>query len=79
MTHGAWRFTGTAAALPIRTRTGGWASAFLFLSRVPWMGGGLVHLLLGGPTIARRDAVTFFALHVFVIPGTLLFLALVHV
>ena len=27
------------------------------LSRVPWMGGGLVHLLLGGPIDCRRDAV----------------------
>ncbi|MGB9031899.1 MAG: cytochrome b N-terminal domain-containing protein, partial [Acidobacteriaceae bacterium] len=49
------------------------------LSRVPWMGGGLVHLLLGGPTIAGATLSRFFALHVFVIPGTLLFLALVHV
>jgi ubiquinol-cytochrome c reductase cytochrome b subunit len=40
------------------------------------MGGGLVHLLLGGPTIAGATLSRFFALHVFVIPGTLLFLAL---
>ncbi len=30
------------------------------LSRVPWMGGGLVHLLLGGPTIAGATLSRFF-------------------
>ena len=49
------------------------------LSRVPWMGGGLVHLLLGGPVIAGTTLSRFFALHVFVIPGALILLALVHV
>src|SRR5579872_3855552 len=49
------------------------------LSRVPWMGGGLVHFLLGGPVIAGATLSRFFALHVFIIPGLLIFLALIHV
>ncbi len=49
------------------------------VSRVPWIGGGLVHLLLGGPIIAGATLSRFFALHVFVIPGTLLVFALLHV
>jgi len=49
------------------------------MSRVPWIGGGLVHFLLGGPVIAGSTLSRFFTLHVFVIPGTLLFLAMVHV
>ena len=49
------------------------------LGRVPWIGGGLVHLLLGGPIIAGATLSRFFALHVFIIPGALLFFAAVHV
>src|SRR5579872_6636991 len=49
------------------------------LSRVPWIGGGLVHLLVGGPVIAGTTLSRFFDLHVFVIPGLLLLFALVHV
>ena len=49
------------------------------LARVPWIGGGLVHLLLGGPIIAGATLSRFFALHVFVIPGFLLLFALTHV
>ncbi|MFZ0271842.1 MAG: cytochrome b N-terminal domain-containing protein [Acidobacteriaceae bacterium] len=49
------------------------------MSRVPIAGGSLVHLLLGGPTIAGATLSRFFALHVFVIPGTLLFLVAIHV
>src|ERR1700728_3174953 len=49
------------------------------MSRVPIAGGSLVHLLLGGPVIAGATLSRFFALHVFVIPGTLLFLVAVHV
>jgi len=49
------------------------------LSRVPWIGGGLVHLLLGGPIIAGETLSRFFALHVFIIPGALLLFALLHV
>src|ERR1700733_8954536 len=49
------------------------------VSRVPWIGGGLVHLLLGGPIIAGATLSRFFALHVFVIPGALLVFAFLHV
>ena len=49
------------------------------VSRVPWIGGGLVHLLLGGPIIAGATLSRFFALHVFIIPGTLLMFVIVHV
>ena len=48
-------------------------------SRVPWIGGDLVHMLLGGPTIAGATLSRFFTLHVFVIPGMLLLFAMVHV
>ena len=49
------------------------------MSRVPLIGGGLVHLLLGGPIIAGATLSRFFALHVFVIPGTLLLFVFLHV
>ncbi len=49
------------------------------LSRVPWIGGSLVHLLLGGPIIGGQTLTRFFALHVFIIPGTLLLLVGLHV
>jgi ubiquinol-cytochrome c reductase cytochrome b subunit len=48
-------------------------------SRVPVIGGPLVHLLLGGPIIAGATVSRFFAFHVFVIPGTLLTFASLHV
>lgn len=48
-------------------------------SRIPFVGGSLVHLLLGGPIIAGATLSRFFALHVFVIPGTLLASAGLHV
>jgi ubiquinol-cytochrome c reductase cytochrome b subunit len=41
------------------------------VSRVPLIGGGLVHLLLGGPIMAGATLARFFDLHVFVIPGLL--------
>jgi ubiquinol-cytochrome c reductase cytochrome b subunit len=47
--------------------------------RVPLVGGPLVHLLLGGPIIAGATLSRFFALHVFIIPGTLLAFAALHV
>ena len=46
---------------------------------MPFIGGGLVHLLLGGPIIAGATLSRFFALHVFVIPGTLLLFVFLHV
>jgi ubiquinol-cytochrome c reductase cytochrome b subunit len=49
------------------------------VSRVPWIGGPLVHLMLGGPIIGGPTLTHFFALHVFVIPGLLLLLVGVHV
>ncbi|MBV8631600.1 MAG: cytochrome b N-terminal domain-containing protein [Silvibacterium sp.] len=49
------------------------------MSRVPLIGGPLVHLLLGGPIIAGATLSRFFALHVFVIPGILLLCVAVHV
>ena len=48
-------------------------------SRVPLIGGGLVHLMLGGPIIAGATLSRFFALHVFLIPGALLLFVFVHV
>src|SRR6202020_552584 len=42
------------------------------LSRVPFIGGQLVQFMLGGPIIAGATLTRFFALHVFVIPGSLL-------
>ena len=49
------------------------------LSRVPFIGGPLVHLMLGGPIIGGATLSRFFTLHVFVIPGLLLAGAGVHV
>jgi ubiquinol-cytochrome c reductase cytochrome b subunit len=48
------------------------------MGRVPFMGGWLVKLLLGGPIIAGDTLSRFFALHVFVIPGTLIGLVGLH-
>jgi ubiquinol-cytochrome c reductase cytochrome b subunit len=47
--------------------------------RVPWVGGQLVHLMLGGPIISGATLTRFFALHVFIIPGTLLAFTALHV
>src|SRR5579875_2714051 len=49
------------------------------MSRVPVIGGSLVHLLLGGPIIAGATLSRFFALHVFVIPGAMLLFTGLHV
>lgn len=46
--------------------------------RVPLLGPYLVHLLLGGPVIGGDTLSRFFALHVFLIPGALLFFLAVH-
>ena len=48
------------------------------VSRVPWVGGALVDLMLGGPIIAGPTLSRFFTLHVFVIPGILLVLVSLH-
>src|ERR1700677_4727755 len=47
-------------------------------SRVPVMGPWIVKLLLGGPIIAGATLSRFFALHVFVIPGSLIAFVGVH-
>lgn len=47
-------------------------------SRVPVIGGYLVHLLLGGPIIAGDTLSHFFALHVFIIPGLLIGFVSLH-
>jgi ubiquinol-cytochrome c reductase cytochrome b subunit len=49
------------------------------MGRVPFIGAGLVHFMLGGPIIAGATLTRFFTLHVFIIPGLLLVFALVHV
>lgn len=48
------------------------------LSRMPWIGGWLVDMMLGGPIIAGPTLTRFFALHVFVIPGILLAMVGLH-
>lgn len=48
-------------------------------SRVPFIGGYLVHMLLGGPIIGGPTLSHFFALHVFIIPGLLLAFVGLHV
>ena len=47
-------------------------------SRMPFIGGPMVHLLLGGPIIAGATLSRFFALHVFLIPGLLIALVSLH-
>src|SRR6202521_2627866 len=46
--------------------------------RVPLLGPSIVDLLLGGPIIGGDTLSRFFTLHVFVIPGALLFLLAIH-
>ncbi|MCH2138566.1 MAG: cytochrome b N-terminal domain-containing protein [Phycisphaerales bacterium] len=46
--------------------------------RVPVIGPEIVHLVLGGPIIGGESLSRFFALHVFIIPGTLIALLGVH-
>ena len=47
-------------------------------SRVPIIGPAAVKLMLGGPIIAGATLSRFFALHVFVIPGTLILFVGLH-
>jgi len=49
------------------------------ISRVPFIGAPLVHLLLGGPILGGSTLSRFFTLHVFVIPGLLLAAVGVHI
>jgi ubiquinol-cytochrome c reductase cytochrome b subunit len=46
--------------------------------RVPLLGPGLIQFVLGGPIIGGESLSRFFALHVFVIPGSLIALIGVH-
>src|ERR1700750_3393713 len=48
------------------------------MGRVPFIGGQLVHLMLGGPIIAGATLTRFFAIHVFVLPAIMLGFASLH-
>src|SRR6266700_6435843 len=48
-------------------------------SRVPIMGPAIVKLMLGGPIIAGATLSRFFAVHVFVVPGSLIAFICLHV
>jgi ubiquinol-cytochrome c reductase cytochrome b subunit len=48
------------------------------MGRVPFIGAGLVHLMLAGPIIAGETLSRFFSLHVFVVPGTIIALLSMH-
>ena len=56
----------------------GLAVAGSMAGRVPWLGPDVVGLLLGGPVIGGDSLSRFFALHVFIIPGALLFFLAIH-
>jgi ubiquinol-cytochrome c reductase cytochrome b subunit len=56
----------------------GLAVAGSMAGRVPLAGPWLVRVLLGGPVIGADSLSRFFALHVFVIPGALLFFLVIH-
>ena len=56
----------------------GLAVAGSMAGRVPVIGPWVVRTLLGGPVIGGDSLSRFFALHVFVIPGSLLFFLAVH-
>ena len=46
--------------------------------RIPIVGDAVVHLLLGGPIIGTDALSRFFALHVFILPGSLLAFVSIH-
>jgi ubiquinol-cytochrome c reductase cytochrome b subunit len=56
----------------------GLAVAGSMAGRVPWAGPSIVQILLGGPVIGGDSLSRFFALHVFIIPGALLFFLVIH-
>jgi ubiquinol-cytochrome c reductase cytochrome b subunit len=47
-------------------------------ARIPVVGSRLVHLMLGGPIIGGETLSRFFAIHVFIVPGSLLAFVGVH-
>ena len=48
------------------------------MGRVPFIGGQLVNMMLGGPITASETLSRFFALHVFVLPGSVIALVSIH-
>jgi ubiquinol-cytochrome c reductase cytochrome b subunit len=48
------------------------------MGRVPFIGGWLVHMMLGGPILAGDTLSRFFAIHVFIIPGLILGFVALH-
>lgn len=53
--------------------------AVAIMGRFPFIGGWLVHVVLGGPILGAQTVSRFFMLHVFVIPGIMIGLVGVHV
>jgi ubiquinol-cytochrome c reductase cytochrome b subunit len=48
-------------------------------ARIPFVGSRLVHLMLGGPIIGGETLSRFFAVHVFIVPGSLVAFVGIHV
>lgn len=48
------------------------------LGRIPFIGAGLVHLVLAGPIIAGETLSRFFTLHVFILPGIIIAIIGMH-
>src|SRR5580698_4594614 len=47
-------------------------------ARIPFVGSKLVHLMLGGPIIGGETLSRFFAVHVFIVPGSLVAFVGIH-
>ena len=48
------------------------------MSRVPFVGAQMVHLMLAGSIIAGETLSRFFSLHVFIVPGLIIALLSLH-